>query len=832
MSEGRFDRVSRVVAVVIVAGCALYGLLAPESLLFGGTAWLVALIAAFAGWGYVVGRIAAVEDPDLGLRVTWGIAAVLAVAGILLAAGVLSRPVLLAIVVAGLMAFAYRELSTKAPTWHAIRDAASTLRQRHAIALLFGVLALLVVYQVLGAVCRLDRNPWDDDLAYTPLIRRLLDAGDLVEPFSLRRMASYGGQTVLQGLAASRGTVANVHLIDGALGFALVVLLVVGHARRLGSVHPLWLALVLAVLVVLPDISINTASHWTGAAVFLALYRTVDLVDRKPRHILVAALLGAAICTLRNNFIPVVVLFLAISLWYRRREWWRVIAVAIAVLLPWCIAAYMSNETFLFPVFDGTWNHELSLRPSAATWVDDLAFITYACIESQPFVAIPVLALVVATCSDARRTRPLPALLIASVVGFLLLARSFSGSDGFSMWRYAFGFSLTLTSMLALEAMNAEEANPVIAPRLGRCLLIAAMGLQLFASRHVVVTRHVAIARSMKLALQQGGDPAAAADATRYASMQAVVPAGAPLLVMIDDPAFLDFSRNPIANLDTPGFASPTPGLPMFCGTEAWRRYLVDGGWRYVAFVRSQRSHHFFRRPFWVWRIFNDAELFQVMSVYTLDAIETLAALAQQTALLYDSDGLVVLDLAAPSPTARLPTELPCTGSQAQRRDLYLRELLKRERIAAAWSLTIRQDVVFGDGFSNVAFVNDTPRPPTPRADKYAVGDGTPARFMQRRARLRVRGDHDMQLGLRGRVRLEDPAVRPRLDISVAGHTLTSVAVDESGAFAIDVTVTADLLDDWTDVFVITSASGGPGKETREPRSARLEELTWQPRAP
>src|SRR5262249_37180834 len=134
---------------------------------------------------------------------------------------------------------------------------------------------------------------------------RLLDTGNLIEPFSFRRLGAYGGQTVLQALGAARGTLANVHLIDKGLGFSVALLLLTGYARERRA-RPLWLALIALAIVVLHDTAINPASYWTGAMMFLALYRCVVR-----EHWALAGLVAAATCTLRQNFVSVVAVFLA-----------------------------------------------------------------------------------------------------------------------------------------------------------------------------------------------------------------------------------------------------------------------------------------------------------------------------------------------------------------------------------------------------------------------------------------------------------------------------------------------------------------------------------------
>jgi len=147
------------------------------------------------------------------------------------------------------------------------------------------------------------QHPWDDDVAYTPLVKRLLDIGNLVEPFSFRRLGAYGGQTVLEALAGARGTLANVHLIDKGLCLGLALLAITGYARERRT-RPLWLALIVLLVLLLPDTAINTASYWSGAALFLALYRCVVR-----EHWALAGLVGAAACTLRQNFMVVAVVF-------------------------------------------------------------------------------------------------------------------------------------------------------------------------------------------------------------------------------------------------------------------------------------------------------------------------------------------------------------------------------------------------------------------------------------------------------------------------------------------------------------------------------------------
>ena len=837
------DRALRVVAIVAVFGLGAAGLAQPTSVLRGGIAWLAFLFFVLAGWGTIVVRVARTADPDAGQRIALGIAGYLAVAGPLLALGILSRPVLLFLICIGFAGFAWREATARLALWHRIRDGLLAVRGNPAIGALVVAVVVLAAIRLVGAVAALDRNPWDDDVAYTPLVKRLLDAGDLIEPFSFRRLGAYGGQSVLQALGAARGSLSNIHLIDRGLGLGTVLLLAVGYARERRT-EPLWLALVALVLLLLPETAINTASYWTGVVGFFALYRCIV----REQWALVG-LVGAATCTLRQNYLVIVVLFVAILLlgrlvtlartmprreaWAQERHVWAWIGgVALAMIVPWWIASFLSSHTFLFPMLDGTWNHALSLRPPAVTLAQELAYLIATCLESPPLVVIPLLAVVVAFTRDHRLGRPLSALVIASAVGLALLCHSFVGAESSNLWRYEFGAAATLLIVLGLELGAADDSHVALAP-LGRWIVLAAFGLQIVVGRSAIPKQMVALFDDVReaSALDRHGDPAARVEQRRYTAMQAAIPAGARVLVMLDDPAMLDYRRNRIASLDTPAYASPGAQLPTFRGAEPLRAYLVAEGYRYVAFVRSDRSHYFFHRGSWVARLFTDIEIYQIMGAYTVDAIDNLAELATTTPRLYDSDGLVVLDLAHPQ---RAASTRPSTGDEATRRSAWVKELADREGVHDAWSLATRADLRFEDGAGQLRFVDgaiDDPRwydVTHPRAAPAARG--TAILPMQRRVHLRVRGATDMRLRLRAAVALGSVFTHPRLDVSLDGELIGSAIADPAGKYQIEALVPrARLAGGWHDVYLVFSSVAEPERDIRDVRIARLESVEWTP---
>lgn len=659
---------ARGVAIALPAAAAAVGWAMPDQVLWGGLAWLAFVLAVLAGWGALVERLVG-ATVDLGLRLAWGTAALLGAAGPLLAGRVLTYPALVALLVIGYVGYAWRQVRAETPALLDLGRHVRAAARDPQVAIAWGVLAALAAVNVLAAVARTHGNPYDDDVAYLPMIKRLLDVGDLDEPFSFRRLSSLGGQTILGALAAVRGTLANQYLIDHGV-FQLVTLAqLVGLARRRERCEPVVLALVLLIVLLLPDASTNTAAYWTGTALFLGMYRTaVELPGLGARGPLVLGALAAATITLRQNFIPVAVLFpLAVLAWRldrpwptawrrERRAWWSTAAAGAAVLAPYLAASWQSNHTILYPLMLGTGNPSVATTPAAWSVWQELQFFLRVTLDPNPVrVMIPLLP-VVLLVRDRRPGAPLWAFALASIVGYALLVHAFTLSDARNLWRYAFGFTTVLALVVMLETAatgwrddDDATAAPVAAARPARLLVVICLVAQVAYTAKTTLTNIKALAADVGEAQRNPrGVTAEVGAVALYQRMQAAVPAGAAMVAMVDDAALLNFARNRIVNLDTPGFASEPPGLPMFVGAEAKAAYFRGSGLRYLAFVRGTHSRYFYRREYWMERIFWDAELWRIVAAYQVDMADSFAELAARYPVRFDEAGLVVLDLEAP----------------------------------------------------------------------------------------------------------------------------------------------------------------------------------------
>jgi hypothetical protein len=171
---------------------------------------------------------------------------------------------------------------------------------------------------------------------------------------------------------------------------------------------------------------------------------------------------------------------------------------------------------------------------------------------------------------------------------------------------------------------------------------------------------------------------------------------------------------------------------------------------------------------------------------------------------------------------------------------------VRREGLLDAWSLTSREDVSLDDGLGPLEFVDPQvpparwfeigpgrTAPPPPGADPAAAVRamrGKAVRALYRRVHLRVRGDGDMQLSLRAWIALEKVHTRPRMDASLDGELVGAVLPDDAGRYALDVRIPRErLAGGWRDLYLVFNSIAEPDNDSREPRVAVLESVSFTP---
>lgn len=661
------------VALRVVALLALFiyatqpGIRKPE--LYETAAWGVLVLIAFAGFGAGLNLLVLpTRRADFGLRAAWGASVLAVVGGALAAASAFSRTAAVVSVDLGLVAYCAVAIKERSEGLRSLRFVTRVSRRNGLLAALVGVVLIGAAVHYLGAVADPTSNPYDDDVAYFALVRKLTDTGTLVEPFSFRRLSALGGQIYYLALVTPHATYRHLNTFDRGVCVVLLVALVLGHRHR-GRRLPLTAStLLLGFLLTLPNTSINTAAHFSGFAFFVALFRTLSFVrDGDPLlgRVLPVALVSAATCTLRQNYLSVPVVMLGLAYLYRLaaarkkgaldikaelREPAVLAGLTLLALVPWLVLAYRSNDTFLFPMQVGTYRKAMDLQSPTVTFPQEIRFLFSVALENEPIRGLGVIALAGAMAKDDHPYRPLRSLWIACAFSLVFLSHAFTLSDTGNLGRYLFGpfAGLATATVLTIGTTRLDRLRGV-KNRAALGLAIVAMLAQFTHSREKSVKFFQTAMRNVDMQRRQSPPSLETLphEAFMYPHIQSFVPAGETMAVMVDDPYYFDFSKNRILNLDMPGFSSPRPGMPYFQGPEKVADYFAAQGVRYLVFVRPEFSHWLYQREFWFARMFNEEEIWRVTAPYFVDQIDSFTSLAKTRKVLHEEAGIVVLDLAA-----------------------------------------------------------------------------------------------------------------------------------------------------------------------------------------
>jgi FtsH-binding integral membrane protein len=640
-------------------------------------AWGALILISFAGWGDLAKRnLAPRADVDWGLRAAWGLAVTVAVGGLFCFLGLARAPVLVAWICGGVALFAQALLFGRRPPGASAVGSGDSLPRATPLgweSVLAAGVVCATAFIYLSAAGHTFPNPSDDWPAYLPLVRKLLQTGTLVEPFSVRRMAAYGGQTLLQALTLVVAEDTQIQNFDGGICLVLTIGLIFGFAREARNVSWTLLLLTAVSVLMLPDGRANSASEMSGVVGFVALWRTATLVERRRLRglgpALLVALPAAAVATLRQNYLLTVAIALG-ALVLRgdgarasdgardrtgeqaqpaadRRRFFRQVALLTgACLLPWALLAVWSNHTFLFPIVHGNFHPESGGISVPTTWDLRLRAFFSAMFHDEPIHPLPLVLIALPAVAAGANRRASLGLWLGTMVGFAYLCWSLPNSDNYTIARYVFAYVVGLVIVAGLAA--AEGADGAAA-RSGRGL--TAVGLVATALALQIYGTHAAAVKSLNTALDRiradASPSAVTATPQLEQRMQAAVPPGAPLLVMIDRPYLLDFARNPIEILDEPGAASPAPGIPLTEGAEKVALYLRAQGIRYVGFVRPDKAvSPIYSRAQWLGMLNGSAPLWHATAPFNLAAFDVVGQFAQRHRRLYDDGRLVLVDLA------------------------------------------------------------------------------------------------------------------------------------------------------------------------------------------
>jgi hypothetical protein len=518
-------------ALVALAVALPWLVVAPLHGLAAAAAQVLVVVAAFHGAGLAVAWLAGRREAPPLVAVQWGIAALIGLSGIAIAARAGTRSVQLALVFGGA---AVHSAALAVHSGRYVERARASLAAPRAALVPAALLAGLGALTVLGAAGHHFAQPFDDDGHLLAQLRRVLDTGALADPVGYPRRGGLGAQVALAALASSPG--GPFAEVVEPLALALALGLALSRLRIADATGALWAAIVVAAGYGLALAPFDPLPCWTAVGLCAALYQMAG--DDEPPALPLAITAGA-LAALRHELAAIAAVVVIAAWWRRPRDLRRaaiLLGGALAVALPFAIARAAA------------WR---SISPGAAAAVAALA----AAPGAAPAAAIAVRAALTAALAVPGatllrlalpgRTLATAATATAVALGVVVTHLAVAGHHSVRLaWPIAIGFALALVTELARSR------------RSGPAALIAALALCAVIHDGLEATGHRRWPVRLAAAATDLGyvrRPPAAADP--YAALLAGVPAGATVAVWLAEPERLDYARHRILDLRTPAGA-------------------------------------------------------------------------------------------------------------------------------------------------------------------------------------------------------------------------------------------------------------------------------------
>jgi hypothetical protein len=609
------------------------------------------LLLSWVGWGAALQRLLKLNrgvPAGWALRAGWGMSAVLALGGLLNALRLVSLETDACLTLAGLSFFTldlYKRATMPTARQHLLRP----LRHGRWIWLIPIVLVGGFNYfaSIEGPI-----DYADDAIAYLPFIQKMVQTGTLIDPFSWRRLSTYGGQQFLQSSMLLLGRIDNI----GAIDVGLCPLIVAGMVwQMLRPRTTVWRALaagIACLVLVIPVPHINTQSQATGLVLFMTLLSTLHLQrwdGRKNRRVAIClGMIGAALASLRANYLPTAVLAIGLSvlglMLCRRRDWRAhaangfIAAASFGVCLaPWALVLWQSSRSLYYPVMHGLFRAKFNLSDDTLGAVRQIIFVTTV------LVFAPLLAafLPIGLAFRKRFLRDLLPMFAAALVTTILTAWAFSAADAVNIYRYSHaGVMAAALGAIActLRKGGLRQIRAVAAGVL--LLLLAGANVDGIFNQCLLNYRIAVDAATQPRQILPVNWPAL------YHEAQENIPVGARVLV-VASPLYFDFRRNVIEGVDFPGAASPDPGMPVLQGPEAIKAYLKNQDIHYII-VCNFRSHGELMYSFRVWigmLLSSEAPVLKMSGKYMLPFLHDMEFLEQTNDIVYTNELLRVIHL-------------------------------------------------------------------------------------------------------------------------------------------------------------------------------------------
>ena len=646
-----------------------------------GLCFALVLCLSLLGWGKIIAIATfGTTKGDWPFQAAWGICALTLLGGLLNVAGAVSAPVNTVLVALGfvlcLLLSQPRKLLAK---WRLSNMAP---QDRFAIAILIIVSGVIVASSILP-------SPWnaaDDSLAYAAFPVKMLETGQLIEPFNLRRMVGFGGYQFLHSLVVALRGPSTLHVFDKGILTALTGLAIAYYTRRrLGA--PWWLACGAGILfMTLPSGRINLSPTSIMAFLTLALLETFQLTTEAPvaplwRRGVLLAVVCAGFLSIRANVLVIEGALLSLLVVTERPFSLRpsvigekglllgiVGVLTVLLLIPWGVSLYRSSGTPFFPLISGTWKEAIPhsapfvMGPFCAFLAKNIWYSRLVILVIATFVGLAAGALPIeVTClSAAVALTTVATISSATLYGsfdlwryygpFVRLAAVFVGASLLIHWQslipgflrrmqFAGAFLVCIIAMLRPAVSVAKKLRGKLTPD------------RLSNNANAAQTRE-----AQQAFVGMAGDYEIAHSFIEpYEAALAAIPKGSKVLAAVDAPFLLDYRDHDIVNIDQIGAVSPPPGMPLGGPPEKLAQYLSGLSINYLLYVKPDKSPRIYRRQYWQnpelqAAVVDEPILKRIVEnfLWFFDAIDDLGTRYPKV---FENDQLVVLFLGPPGAT-------------------------------------------------------------------------------------------------------------------------------------------------------------------------------------
>jgi hypothetical protein len=583
--------------------------------------WSLLVLLSFVGWGYLLARALPVDhrDADWGLLAAWGMAALIALGGMLNLLALISPSICVALVLVGSALGLFHAFTTlhawkarSAWPWTTVTPA--RLIYLSAIALVFS-LGLARLCQILLSSPTLNGD--DDFHAYLIFPLKMLESGWLVpDPFNSTYMGSLGGQAFLQTLLLPVLPVSYVHLLDPGVCLIVCSALIFGYQRKrhAGPSSMIATAALPLLLASSIDRGASASADITLMALYLALYRTFDCIwtgnmARNLTNELMVALVAASSIALKSTAVLYVAFLVSVTyaafIW---RQADRQVAIGSAIratagtgllLAPWMIVMYLSAHTFLHPFLgEGYFGAAYGTFPKYSNFTQPSDLL------ADPWlILMAILATIYLSAFKLTSEERIAAscLSVATIGGTLAILWATAGNV-----RYTGSFTMAAILILCADVSRHVErsfARTLMATKstLARRAMWALFSITTIASSVFLIVPHV---QSAFLRVTRHRDRLARMDTPDYTvtkrfdtqasslrRAQGAIPMGTTFVTYTNASFLLDFSRNRIYVIDWPYGASPAPGMPRGEGGDALSDYFLSKSIRYMLIDRGREGY-------------------------------------------------------------------------------------------------------------------------------------------------------------------------------------------------------------------------------------------------